>query len=203
MLPFTPNTKQNMVAWLAARSDAENYGKLQLYLFPKQELIFGPMQVESRINQDSEISQELNLWNQKGSRIFRGNLLVIPIENSILYIEPLYLQAQQSQLPELKRIIAVYGDKVVMEPTLTAALQSIFGQGGYTPPPTEVTPTVPGAPIPTESINSLIAKAQQYYNQADAALRAGDFAGYGQAQAQLRITLEKLGALSQQTPVTQ
>jgi len=205
MLPFNPNTKQNMVAWLAARSDGENYGKLQLYLFPKQELIFGPMQIESRINQDSEISQELNLWNQKGSTIFRGNLLVIPIENSILYVEPLYLQAAQSQLPELKRIIAVYGDRVVMEPTLEGALKKLFGEGGYTPP-VETPPTQPGTtptPVPTDTVNSLIAQAQQYYNQADAALRAGNFAGYGEAQAKLKATLEQLGALSKQTPVTQ
>ncbi|MGE5453839.1 MAG: UPF0182 family protein [Methylocystaceae bacterium] len=202
MRPFTPNTKQNMVAWLAARSDGENYGKLQLYLFPKQELIFGPMQIESRVNQDSEISQALTLWNQKGSSIFRGNLLVIPIENSILYVEPLYLQAAQSQLPELKRIIAVYGDKVVMEPTLDAALKRLFGESEYTPPATE-TPSLPGAPLPTVTVNSLITQAQQYYTQADAALRAGDFTGYGEAQAKLRATLERLVSLSKQTPVTQ
>lgn len=189
MMPFTPNTKQNMIAWLAARSDVPNYGKLVLYLFPKQELTFGPMQVESRINQDSEISQELTLWDQKGSRIFRGNLLVIPIENSILYVEPLYLQAQQSQLPELKRIIAVYGDKVVMQPTLEEALSQLFGADVISRPTGEVSPSEPTG---KETVAQLIAEANRLFAQAENSLKAGDWAGYGDNQAQLREILKLL-----------
>ena len=102
MQPFTPVNKNNMIAWMAGRSDGENYGELIVYNFPKDQLVYGPMQIESRIEQDTEISQLLTLWGQLGSRVIRGDLLVIPIENSILYVEPVYLQAETSELPELK-----------------------------------------------------------------------------------------------------
>jgi uncharacterized protein len=115
MLPMVPSQRQNMIAWLAARSDPPDYGKLIVYEFPKDKLVYGPFQIEARINQNTEISQQLSLWNQMGSRVIRGNLLVIPIENSILYVSPLYLRAETGQLPELKRVIAAYGDHVVMD----------------------------------------------------------------------------------------
>src|SRR5206468_137035 len=110
----------------AARCDPPDYGKLIVYQFPKDKLVYGPFQIEARINQNTDISQQLSLWNQLGSRVIRGNLLVIPIENSILYVTPLYLRAESGQLPELKRVIAAYGDRVVMEETLPAALAALF-----------------------------------------------------------------------------
>ena len=126
MLPMVPSQRENMIAWLAARCDLPDYGKLIVYEFPKDKLVYGPFQIEARINQNTEISQQISLWNQMGSRVIRGNLLVVPIENSILYVSPLYLRAESGQLPELKRVIAAYGDRVVMEETLPAALAALF-----------------------------------------------------------------------------
>ncbi|MGC2643486.1 MAG: UPF0182 family protein, partial [Pseudolabrys sp.] len=130
MLPMVPSRRDNMIAWLAARCDPPDYGKLIVYEFPKDKLVYCPFQIEALINQNTEISQQLTLWNQMGSRVIRGNLLVIPIENSILYISPLYLRAEQGQLPELKRVIAAYGDHVVMKETLAEALSALFATGG-------------------------------------------------------------------------
>jgi uncharacterized membrane protein (UPF0182 family) len=124
--PFTPANKQNLIAWMAARCDGENYGKLVVYEFSRQSLIFGPQQVEARINQNPLISEQISLWNQQGSRVNQGNLLVIPVEHSLLYVQPLYLEAESSRLPQLTRVIVAYEDQVVMEPTLDAALQKIF-----------------------------------------------------------------------------
>ena len=126
MLPMVPSQRQNMIAWLAARCDPPDYGKLIVYEFPKDKLVYGPFQIEARINQNTEISQQISLWNQMGSRVIRGNLLVVPIENSLLYVSPLYLRAETGQLPELKRVIAAYGDRVVMEETLAGALAALF-----------------------------------------------------------------------------
>ena len=126
MLPMVPSQRENMIAWLAARCDLPEYGKLIVYEFPKDKLVYGPFQIEARINQNTEISQQISLWNQMGSRVIRGNLLVVPIENSILYVSPLYLRAESGQLPELKRVIAAYGDRVVMEDTLPEALAALF-----------------------------------------------------------------------------
>ncbi|MEG6615599.1 UPF0182 family protein [Peptococcaceae bacterium 1198_IL3148] len=189
ILPFTPTNKKNMIAWLAGRSDGENYGKLLVYEFPKQELVYGPMQIEARIDQDTTISQQLTLWNQKGSSAMRGNLLVIPIKDSILYVEPLYLQSEQSSMPELRRVIVAHGDRVVMEPTLDLALERIFGDGtkkeqpgdGQQPPPDQVV-----------SIPDLAREAAQLYNQAQERLQSGDWSGYGEAQQRLKETLDRL-----------
>ncbi|HMV26844.1 MAG TPA: UPF0182 family protein, partial [bacterium] len=127
LLPFTPNNKSNMIAWFCVRSDGDNYGKLLVYRFPKTELVYGPMQVESRIDQTPEISEKLTLWNQQGSRVTRGNMLVVPINNSLLYVEPLYLQSNQSRLPELKKVIVAYGNSIFMEDNLEIGLEKIFG----------------------------------------------------------------------------
>ncbi len=124
--PFTPSQRTNLIAWLAARADGEQYGKLLLYKFPKQQLVYGPEQIESLINQDPVISQQISLWNRQGVQAVQGNLLVIPIERSLLYVEPLYLEAQQNSLPTLGRVIVVYRDHIVMAKTLAEALQSIF-----------------------------------------------------------------------------
>ncbi len=127
ILPFTPAEKPNMVAWLSARMDGPEYGKLIAYTFPRGVQIDGPVQIEARIDNDTEISQQFTLWNQSGSVVIRGNLLVIPIADSILYVEPVYLRAEGLPLPELKRVILASANKVVMEPSLDEALGALFG----------------------------------------------------------------------------
>ena len=127
LIPFNPSKKDNLSAWLAARSDPPHYGKLVVYNFPKQKLIYGPRQIEARIDQDSFISQQLTLWNQRGSQVIRGNLLVIPIERSLVYVEPLYIAAEKGQLPELKRVIVGFGDRIAMDETLEGAMARVFG----------------------------------------------------------------------------
>jgi uncharacterized membrane protein (UPF0182 family) len=126
LLPYTPRQRTNLIAWLAARSDGENYGRLLLYTFPKERLVYGPEQIEARINQDPVISQQISLWNRQGSRAIQGNLLIVPIEQSLLYVEPLYLEATQNSLPTLVRVIVAYENRIVMSPTLEESLQAIF-----------------------------------------------------------------------------
>lgn len=191
MLPYTPNGRNNMIAWMCARMDGDNYGKKLVYRFPKQETVYGPMQIESRINQNTEISSQLALWNQKGSSTYRGNILVIPINNSILYIEPLYLQAQASKMPELKRVIAAFGNTVVMENSLENALVKIFG--GELDEEPDVKPEVPGAAIPSTT-RELAKLAREYYDQANQSLRQGDWAGYGENINKLNDVINKLEA---------
>ncbi|MEP1061312.1 UPF0182 family protein [Phormidium sp. FACHB-592] len=126
LLPYTPRQRTNLIAWLAARSDGENYGKLLLYTFPKERLVYGTEQIEARINQDPVISQQISLWNRQGSQAIQGNLLIVPIEQSLLYVEPLYLEAAQNSLPTLVRVIVAYENRIVMAPTLEESLQAIF-----------------------------------------------------------------------------
>lgn len=133
--PFTPTKRNNLIAWLAARSDGKNYGKLLLYRFPKQRLVYGPEQIEARINQDPVISQQISLWNREGSRAIQGNLLVVPIDRSLLYVEPLYLEAERNSLPTLVRVIVAYENRIVMAETLEQALQAIFKPNQKTTPP--------------------------------------------------------------------
>ncbi|MBU0580004.1 MAG: UPF0182 family protein [Candidatus Margulisbacteria bacterium] len=179
MLPFTPNGKDNMIGWLSAMCDGENYGKLLLYRLPKQSLVYGPMQIDARIDQDAEISKELSLWGQKGSEVFRGNLFVVPIKNSILYIEPIYLQATSGQIPELKRIVAASGDSLGMGATLTEALNSLFG-GRRRLDLTEQTP----AQTAVEALNQ--------YQNAKKALQRGDWRNFGDQFDNLEQTLKNL-----------
>ena len=127
MLPMTPQGRDNLIAWVAARSDFPDYGGMVTFKLPKERLIYGPMQVEALIDQNTEISRQLALWDQRGSRVLRGNLLVIPIDHSLLYVEPVYLVAEQNDLPQLKRMIVAHGGRVAMEPTLEAALAALFG----------------------------------------------------------------------------
>jgi hypothetical protein len=185
MLPFTPSTIENMRAWMAARSDGENYGKLVVYLFPKDKTIYGPMQIEARINQDSQISQQLTLWDQRGSRVIRGNLLVLPIDSSIIYVRPIFIQGEQSQLPELSRIVVAYGEHVVMERTFEAALARIFGEP-------IVEKTVPAVPTEEMTTEELIKRASTLYDEAIKAQREGDWATYGQKIGELGDLLKKL-----------
>ncbi|WP_413171125.1 UPF0182 family protein [Anabaena azotica] len=139
LLPYTPKERTNLIAWLAARSDGENYGKLLLYNFPKERLIYGPEQIEARINQDPVISQQISLWNRQGSRAIQGNLLIVPIEQSLLYVEPIYLEATQNSLPTLVRVVVAYENRIVMAQTLEQALQAIF-QPEETPAPAIIRP---------------------------------------------------------------
>jgi uncharacterized membrane protein (UPF0182 family) len=191
MLPYTPSTKQNMIAWLYARNDGEHYGELGVYKFPKQRLVYGPMQVESRIDQDPVISQQLSLWNQRGSQVIRGNLLVIPVDQSVLYVEPIYLQAEASQLPELRRVIVSYGNRIAMEETLGASLAQVMGVA----PVVEELP-IPQTPPPLTGGDQadLIRQADAYYKAGQECLKAGDWACYGTEMEALGQILETLVA---------
>lgn len=193
LLPFTPSKKDNMSAWMAARCDVPNYGKLIVYNFPKQRIVYGPRQIVARINQDPVISQQLSLWNQRGSQVLPGSLMAIPIEKSILYIQSIFLASEKGQLPELKRIIVAFGNSIVMEETLEAALQRIFGgeqlREKAAPEATAARP----AETPGTS-KQQIAEALRYYRQAQDMLRQGNWAGYGEALKKMEgvlITLDK------------
>ena len=188
MLPMVPSQRQNMIAWLAARCDQPDYGKLIVYEFPKEKLVYGPFQIEARINQNTEISQQISLWNQRGSRVIRGNLLVVPIENSILYISPLYLRAETGQVPELKRVIAAFGDRVVMEETLEGALAALFKESG--PVSTALIP--PNASAVSGPVHLRAHEALSHYNRALERLKSGDWAGFGAELDALRPLLEQL-----------
>ncbi|HUH83741.1 MAG TPA: UPF0182 family protein [Stellaceae bacterium] len=189
MLPMVPSKRDNMIAWLVARCDPPDYGKLIVYEFPKEKLVYGPYQIEARIQQNTEISQQISLWNQMGSRVIRGHLLVVPIENSILYVSPLYLRAESGQLPELKRVIAAYSDRVVMEDTLGAALAALFKE-------TTPVPTLPAAPqaggAPAGPVDARAREALAHYDHALERLKAGDWAGFGKELDALRPLLEQL-----------
>ena len=183
MIPFIPRGKENLVGWMAAVSDFPDYGELVVYQFSKQELTYGPMQIEARIDQNTEISQLITLWSQAGSDVIRGNTLVIPIEDSIVYIEPLYLEAtEKGTLPELKRVIVVYGNQLVMKETLSEALSSVFGS----------VPSVPQAPstgLPTTSDETL-SQIASLYNSAQSSLRSGDLKTYADYIEQIEQLLE-------------
>src|SRR5258707_14085473 len=162
MLPMAPSQRENMIAWLAARCDLPDYGKLIVYEFPKDKLVYGPFQIEASINQNTEISQQISLWNQMGSRVIRGNLHVIPIENSLLYVSPLYLRATTGQLPELKRVIAASGDRVVMEETLEGALAALFKETAPAPART----VEAGVPTSAGPADARARKALAHYDRA-------------------------------------
>ncbi len=178
MLPLTPSGKDNMIAWMCARCDAPNYGDLIVYSLPKDKLIYGPMQVEARINQQPDISSELTLWGQQGSQVFKGNQLIIPIKNSFLYVEPVYLQSEQGKIPELKRVIVAYNDQIEMKNTLEESLQAIFNPSGL-----QAVATIPEVTNIEKIVKStLSAKAQEalnHYNKALDYLKQNDWAGYG------------------------
>jgi uncharacterized membrane protein (UPF0182 family) len=216
ILPLTPARRQNTIAWVAARSDAANYGKLLSFRFPTDTLVFGPRQVESRIDQDTAISAQFSLWNQSGSNVIRGNLLMVPIGVGNLFVEPIYLQAATSQLPELKRVVVVNGNRIAMEPTLARSLEVIFGGAAPTPPGADATPgagTTPvvRTPVPTQtpgptstprptitagSVSDLARQADEAYQRAQQALRNGDFATYGTEIARVEQLIQEIVRLS-------
>jgi uncharacterized membrane protein (UPF0182 family) len=198
LIPFTPAKRDNMAAWLAARSDPPNYGKLIVYLFPKQKLIYGPRQVEARIDQDSAISQQITLWSQRGSQVIRGSLLAIPIEDALLYVQPLYLSASEGALPELRRVIVAYGNQLSMGQNLEAALEGIFGKEASasirdTAVAIPVTPPAGVSKSPRLPSPSVQAKeALDHFEKAQAALREQDWARYGEELKKMRGVLEEL-----------
>lgn len=205
VLPFTPARKDNMIAWMAGRCDGENYGELLVYLFPKERVIFGPMQIETRIDQNTLISQQLTLWDQRGSRVIRGNLLVLPLGGALLYVEPVFLQAEQSELPALARVIVSFEDRVVMEPTLEEALAAIFGSGSgedadSTPPPVDGQEPDPARPEESDGlrpenaddVQALARRAQELLQEAQENQRSGDWSAYGRVLQELEKTLAEL-----------
>ena len=198
MLPFTPSTRNNMISWMAARSDGDNYGELVVSNFPEGELVYGPQQIESRIDQHPEISQQLSLWGQRGSRVIRGNLLVIPIENSILYIEPIYIEAEDTQIPEMRRVIVSHGDRLVMAPSLDQGLIQLFGE--FRDETIEEIPDIVDEDIPeiseemyvSESFRELSREAVAIYEELIEAQRAGEWGSYGDLLQELEDVLYQI-----------
>jgi uncharacterized membrane protein (UPF0182 family) len=190
ILPFTPVNKNNTVGWLAARCDGENYGKLLAYIFPKDKLVYGPSQIENRIQQDTIITEQLALWARGGSRVIRGNLLMIPLGASNLFVEPVFLQAEAGGLPELKRVIVAAGNQIVMRPTLSESLTAIYGTETFPTEPGEE-PAKPDGQV-TPDIAGLIAQAQQHYDKSQEYLKEGDWTGYGDELENLKEVLDQL-----------
>jgi uncharacterized membrane protein (UPF0182 family) len=197
MLPVAPANRDNMIAWLAGRSDGANYGKLLVYKYPKDKLIYGPLQVETRIDQDPTISAQLTLWNQSGSRVIRGNLLVIPVGRSNLYLEPVYLQSEHGPLPELQRVVVATGTRIAIEPTLDAALARLFGGEPATPRAVAPPDSAAGPTALSPSASAAARTAREHFDQARAAQRADDWARYGEELRALDAALRQLEALSQ------
>lgn len=204
ILPFTPANRDNMVSWMVARSDGANYGKLQAYTFPQGNLVYGPQQVEARINQEPDISAQLSLLNQRGSSVIRGNLLVIPIGDALLYVQPLYLQAAQNGLPELQRIIVTTSNQnqgVVMSDRLDTALLAlgqgrkgiVLSQPGTTPTPSP-SPSSPPTSTTPGSQADLLAQANDHYLKAQAALKNGDLATYQKEVDAIGAILKQLNS---------
>ncbi len=190
LLPFTPNNRDNMRAWLAARSDGSHYGKLLALNFPKARLVYGPNQIDARIDQDAFISQQLSLWGQRGSQVIRGNLLAIPIQDSLLYVQSLYLAAEQGSLPELKRVVTVFGNRIAMRENLEDALRELFGDAAEGP----VTASLPVSAVAEEAAGNPAAEAMEHYERSMERLRAGDWAGFGEALRRLEQSLQALQA---------
>jgi hypothetical protein len=188
LLPFTPSKRDNLAAWMAARCDSENYGKITVYTFPRDRLVFGPRQIDARIDQDAYISQQLTLWGQHGSDVIRGSLLIIPIEDSLIYVQPLYLVAtDKGGLPELRRVIVAYGNEVVMEETLEAAIQRLFT--GSLP---KMRLTGEETTAVKEQPRQLGTRALEQLRKAREALRKEDWAGYGKYLKELEDTLREM-----------
>jgi len=205
MTPFTPRGKDNLAAWMVARMDGDNYGKLSVYRFPKQSLVYGPRQIANRINQDTEISRQITLWDQAGSRVIRGELLVIPIEESLIYVQPIYLRAEGGNIPELKRVVVAHENQVVMRESLEEGLNALFGSGAArlerttardSAAATGTEPSVAGGALaaPSAAVNELLREAQTHYDRAIAAQRAGNWAEYGREIEQLGAALRALRA---------
>ena len=206
MRPFTPRQKDNLAAWIVARNDGANYGKLAVYRFPRQSLVFGPNQIVNRINQDTEVSRQITLWDQRGSEVLRGELLVLPLGGALIYVQPLYLRAQGGRIPELKRVIAAHEGRVAMAETLDGALTALLATGpGVVASAPTVTETraaadsTPAAALGTTpsvpaSAATLVQQARDHYDRARAAQRADDWATYGAEMKRLGDVLRQLEA---------
>ena len=204
MLPFTPRRRDNLASWMVARSDGDHYGEIMVFQFPKQKLIFGPRQVVARINQDQVISPQITLWSQQGSEVIQGTLMVIPMEESLIYVRPLYLRAQAGRIPELTRVIVAYQNRIVMDRTLDAAITQLFGadeardaaRAAAAAAPAGQQPGAPqaaaGAAPATPSMAQLSDEARQTYERALAAQRAGDWAKYGEEIKRLGEILARM-----------
>ena len=179
MTPLTPENRDNMIAWMAARSDFPGYGDLIVYKFPKERLIYGPLQIEALVDQDTLISRQLSLWDQRGSRVIRGNLIAIPLNHSLLYVEPVYLIAELNDVPQLKRVIVAHGDRVAMEPTLDAALRVVLGGAEATP-----------APSGDNVDGDVLSGTRELFDRAQRALEEGNWAGFGAAMGELKEFLD-------------
>jgi len=216
MRPFTPRQKDNLAAWMVARNDGVHYGKLAVYRFPRQSLVFGPNQIANRINQDTEVSRQISLWDQRGSEVLRGELLVIPIEGSLVYVQPLYLRAQGGRIPELKRVIVAQEGQVAMAETFDAALRALFG-ASQTPPAGTLAASQPGAaaaaservaetpgaaatPAASATTADLARRANEHFDRARAAQRADDWATYGTEMRRLGEVLRQLGSQPSPAP---
>lgn len=199
MLPFTPAKRQNMVAWLSAKSDGADYGKRLVYRFPKDKLVYGPEQIHARLNQDPAISSQLTLLNQRGSRVVWGNLLVIPIEKSLLYIQPMYLLAESSQIPQFKYVVVATSNAVVMDSSLGNALSRVFSGATVAQPTTSTGGVTQPQPAPTSAnIAALTREANEHYQKAQDALKVADWATYGKEMQALQQVLNQLLAATGQ-----
>ena len=193
MLPLTPSQKDNMIAWMCARCDVPNYGELIVYTLPKDKLVYGPIQIEGRINQKPDISAELTLWGQHGSQVFKGNLLVIPINHSFIYVEPVYLQSQEGQIPELKRVIVIYTDRIEMRQTLDEALQAIFNSSGQQDSAVVQPEMVMGSAVKS-FVSAKAKEALAHYNKALEYLKQDDWTGYGKEMRQMKEILSEMSS---------
>ncbi len=193
MTPFTPRQKDNLAAWMVARNDGENYGELVVYRFPRQSLVFGPSQIVNRMNQDTEISRQISLWDQRGSEVIRGSLLVIPIEESLIFVQAIYLRAEGGRIPELKRVIVAYQNRVVMEETLDQSLARLFGGAAAAAAPDTIAEREATLePEPAASLVDLIRQASEHFDLALEAQRAGDWARYGEEMSRVGDLLRRL-----------
>jgi uncharacterized membrane protein (UPF0182 family) len=216
--PMVPTNRPNMIAWVAARNDAPNYGQVRAYKFPTDTTVFGPAQIEARIDQDPQISAQFTLWSQSGSQVVRGNLIVVPVGDSLLYLQPVYLQSTASSFPEFQRIIVASATKVVWAPALGDSLRLLLqaqGAPGPSPSPTPAPSPTPGgspgpSPTPASSptpppsaapglpadVPGLIEYANTHFEAAQAALRNGDFATYGHEIGLVQQALQRLETLA-------
>lgn len=189
MIPFTPIRRNNMIAWLGARNDGDNYGEVIVYRFPKDSVTLGPSQIDATIDQDSDISQLLSLWGQRGSSVIRGNLLVMPVSNSVIYVEPLFLQSDQSGMPQLQRVIVAYQDQLVMERTIEQALAVLLGEAPSTLDTTEIRLDQDLSIVADSELGQ---RAVELYHNAQQALSEADFVEFGKAWEQLESVLNQL-----------
>jgi hypothetical protein len=209
ILPFTPANRNNMIGWMAGRCDGENYGKLLIYNFPKSRLIDGPLQIEARIDQNAQLSSQFTLWNQQGSHVLRGHLLVIPIGRALLYVEPIYLKAESSPMPELRLVVLATQDRLGYGQTFDEAMTSLFGELARPPGqekaeqperPAEGTPQPTISPSPSENTQQLINRAVQELEEYQRLTSQGKLGEAGQKLEQHKRTLEELKRVSGKKP---